>query len=113
MPAEKAESERSKLKERMKNLWNLRNYREEVAHDREDAKLGMKLLRIGEIAKEDEPDKRDENWYDKILVRSKAKMREKRSKQTEDDKNEERRKLRDRMRESRARKSRDEIDREN
>ena len=91
MSEEKAESERSKLKERMKNLRKLRKSREEVADDRENARLGMKLLRKGEIAKEEEPDKRAENWYDKILVRSNAKMREKRSKQTEDDKNKERR----------------------
>ena len=51
----------------------------------------MKLLRIGKNGKEEEQDKRDENWYYKILVWSKPKMREKRSKQTEDDKNKERR----------------------
>ena len=43
-------------------------------------------------------------WYEKILVRSKAEMREKRSRKTEDEKDEERASLRERMRKLREKK---------
>ena len=91
MSAEKANSEKSKLKERMQNLRKSKSSKE-VDDDREAAKMRMKLLRSGKSeAKEDGQDMTKEminkdDWYDKILVRSNAKMREKRSKQTEDDK---------------------------
>ena len=117
MSAEKANSEKSKLKERMQNLRKSKSSKE-VDDDREAAKMRMKLLRSGKSeAKEDGQDMTKEminkdDWYDKILVRSKSKMSEKRSKQTEDEKQDEKFDTRERMQNLRSRKNEDEKDNE-
>ena len=115
MSEEKANSERSKLKERMQNLRNSKSNKD-VDDDREAAKMRMKNLRRGRIEANEEGQDvpkemiNEDDWYEKILVRSKSKQREKRSKLTEDEKDNERAALRDRMRKLRERKTNEETE---
>ena len=89
MTEEKQEKERAKLQERMK-LLRINKSNKEVDQDRESSKMGMRIFRERKVLEErgtlryEMEDGREDDWYEKILVRSKSTMKDKRAKQNED-----------------------------
>ena len=115
MSEEKLREERTKAKEGMTSVRS-RKSREENDHEREDAKRRMKILREGKIEgneerldlKEKKP--ASDDWYERIVARSEATMKEKRARQTEDERNSDKAEIRERVKICRAKKTNEEQD---
>ena len=108
-------SKRSRSKEReRKQKARLKRSTEQVEKEREASKRSMKMLREsrseGHVLDEKKIEFADKDWYAKVVERAKATMKEKRAKQTQDEKEHEKMDVRLRVRNLRANKSKEEIE---
>ena len=110
MTEEKQEKERANAQERMKLLRSNKS-REEADQDREAARSRMMILRERKVSeerctfREQLEDGREDDWYEKIVARS----RKLRANRTEDEREQDRAELRERVKILRARKTPEEM----